>query len=122
MPVLEIRTNLKKEQVPNGFLLKAAETIAQVTDKPIERVACHVQTDQLMSFGGSESPCGSVTIRSIGNVKDRLDKLAKELTDLIVKELVIPSDRFYILFQELGVDDVAHKGLTVRELRKQNPQ
>ncbi|CAD5223991.1 unnamed protein product [Bursaphelenchus okinawaensis] len=118
MPVLEIKTNLAKDKIPADFLKSAADKCGQVTDKPLERVACHIQTDQLMTFGGSDSPCASITIRSIGNIKDRSDKIAKELTDFLAASLGIGSDRFYILFHDMGSDDVAHKGLVVTELRK----
>ncbi|CAD5217655.1 unnamed protein product [Bursaphelenchus okinawaensis] len=119
MPLIGIKTNLKTSQIPENFVVDVAKVAGDVVGKPVSKVLCFLTTDQQMSFGGTTEPCALVTLRSIGNIHDRSDKIVSELTKFLVKCLELSQDRFYILFQDLSLDDIAYKGLVMRELRKQ---
>ncbi|CAD5232408.1 unnamed protein product [Bursaphelenchus xylophilus] len=120
MPVIEVRTNLKKEEIPAGFLKRLSDKGVELTKTQESLMVAQLDSDRVMSFAGTEEPCAVVTLRCIGVIKDpeQIHVIADEVNKFISKELGIKPERFYTLYNELAADDVAYTGLTVPELKK----
>ncbi|CAD5232406.1 unnamed protein product [Bursaphelenchus xylophilus] len=121
MPTLEVRTNLRKDQIPAGFLKRLSDKAVEITRRPEFLILAQINPDQIMSFGGTEEPCAIVTTRCIGKIKEPeyIHQNAKELTRFISTELKIKPERFYVQFHDLAEDDIAYTGKVYTELKKE---
>uniref|UniRef100_A0A1I7S1N3 L-dopachrome isomerase n=1 Tax=Bursaphelenchus xylophilus TaxID=6326 RepID=A0A1I7S1N3_BURXY len=91
----QVRTNLRKDQIPAGFLKRLSDKAVEITRRPEFLILAQINPDQIMSFGGTEEPCAIVTTRCIGKIKEPeyIHQNAKELTRFISTELKIKPER-----------------------------
>ncbi|XP_071790104.1 macrophage migration inhibitory factor-like [Asterias amurensis] len=113
MPLLEIRTNVKKQNIPGDFLQTASKTFQETIDKPMQYIAVIVRPDEMMSFGGSTEPCAMVDFISAGKIGGEENKNYSKAIAALMEKLGVPSDRMYIIFTDLARDNVGYKGSTM---------
>uniref|UniRef100_A0A1I7S5K4 L-dopachrome isomerase n=1 Tax=Bursaphelenchus xylophilus TaxID=6326 RepID=A0A1I7S5K4_BURXY len=96
MPLIEVRTNVKKEKIPAGFLKRLSQKGSELSLKPESLILAQINPDQIMSFAGTEEPCATVTFRCIGNIKDpkQIHVIAAEINKFISTELGIKPERY----------------------------
>ncbi|VDN08205.1 unnamed protein product [Thelazia callipaeda] len=113
MPYLTIDTNVPREQVTVEFLKKASSTVAKALGKPESYVSVHVNSGQLMTFGGSTDPCAVCVLKSIGCVGGSVNNShAEKLFSLLSADLKISKNRCYIEFVDIKASEMAFNGRT----------
>ncbi|KAG8455875.1 hypothetical protein GDO86_001896 [Hymenochirus boettgeri] len=113
MPIFALKTNLCRDGVPDNLLAELTQQLSKATGKPAEYIAVHVQTDQLMSFGGTTDPCALCSLHSIGKIGGPQNKkYTKMLSDFLAMQLHIPADRVYINFYDVSGANVGWNGST----------
>ncbi len=102
MPLLKISTNLSKEKFNEELHLQLVDMVAAILKKPKQYVACHIVTDQCMSFGGTFEPCAQVLLQSIGRLGvEENKKYSLEIANFLQDKFGIPSNRSYIFFHDV---------------------
>lgn len=99
MPYLLIRTNQsvpKAERQP--MLARCSANVAEALGKPERYVMVSLESEVEMLFGGDDAPCAYLELKSIGLPEARTAELSSVLSELIQRELDIPSERTYIEF------------------------
>ncbi|CAI9737628.1 Hypothetical predicted protein [Octopus vulgaris] len=113
MPILIINTNLPRAKIPQDFLSKATEMMSKQIGKPSKYFTICVHPDLIMSHGGSDDPCASVYVASIGKLGPDVNKdHSANIGSFIHETLKIPMDRFYIQFNDLLPSNVGYNGTT----------
>ena len=117
MPTLTITTNVGKEKIPDGFLQKTAQLVAELLSKPLSYVVVHIIPDQMMSWGGSNDPCAFTTLGSIGSLGRKENvKISDRLSSHIDEALGIKPDRMYINFVDYKRENVGYAGTTFADM------
>jgi len=98
MPICTVETNLASSQVPADFHLKFSKMIAEVLNKPEEKISVTLSAGLRMSRGGSADPTVTVHIWSI-NVfgADKNGANAAKMFDFFRRELPVVSDKRIVL-------------------------
>ncbi|CAF0742843.1 unnamed protein product [Brachionus calyciflorus] len=100
MPVLQINTNIRKENFTEKFNSNLVDVFAQTLNKPKEFCVLHVLADQLLTFAGTSEPCAYVILMSIGQLGvEENKKHSKAIMDELEK-IGIPPNRMYIVFND----------------------
>ncbi|XP_054153835.1 macrophage migration inhibitory factor homolog [Oppia nitens] len=117
MPIFKLSTNLPASKLPAGFADKTAEMLANSFGKPKAYVAVQVVTDQIISWGGTDSgPCGLATVESTDGLgSDQNKKHSKAIADHLQKELGIGSDKCYIIFVDIDKVNLGYMGTTCEQ-------
>ena len=101
MPLLNISTN-KKIKNEQELLAKSSYFISSLLKKPEKFVMVKLIDSLPLYFSGSNQPCGFIEIKSIGSLIPR--EMSKQVSEFFSAELEIPSERIYILFQDVKSD------------------
>ncbi|KFD45233.1 hypothetical protein M513_13891, partial [Trichuris suis] len=102
MPMITIVTSAPYDRVPVDFCSLLTDLLAEMLQKPRERVVVHLMTDQLVRLGTEEEETLLATLSSIGKIgadfnQDHLDKLCAffqkhlNITPLFVSSTWLPS-------------------------------
>jgi len=119
MPCLTIETNVKRSDVAdlNAALKELSAAVAASVGKPEQYVMVKIQTDQALIFGGTNDPCASATLMSIGKLGPEENKAhAAAIYPIVNKHLGVPEDRMYIHFQNAQTSEVAWKSTTFQQI------
>ena len=113
MPFLQIFTTVTRAQIPENFGPLLAKALSSVMrNKPVERIAIQVTTDQYMSLGTKDDiPLALVYMRSIGSM-DLEDnrQTVKTVTDYINQKLGIEPSNIRMVLQNHSTDTIAMNG------------
>ncbi|XP_060597838.1 macrophage migration inhibitory factor homolog [Ruditapes philippinarum] len=112
MPTFNVFVSISRDEIPADFVLEASKFIAGLLGKPEQYVTVRVVPDQLMCHGGSNDPCGSVQLMSIGALGDKNKSHASKIGDFLESKLGIKKDRFYITFFDIARNDCGYNGTT----------
>ncbi|XP_076452683.1 macrophage migration inhibitory factor homolog [Babylonia areolata] len=113
MPLFVLNTNLPASDIPAGFLKAMSMLVAKLLGKPESYVCVRVNPGQMMTFGGTDAPCGFIELESLGSVGgEKNKKLVAEISDEVVKQLNIQKDRFYIKITDINRSDLGFNGNT----------
>lgn len=119
MPLLKIETNVKSSDIKdlNAALKELSQAVAKTTGKPEGYVIAQIVPDQAMIFGGSDGPCATATLLSIGKIgTEENKKHASVLYPLVTKLLGVPADRMYMHFQDVTTANLGFQSTTFHEL------
>lgn len=113
MPTFNIFVSIPKSDIPANFLQEASAFIAKQLGKPESYVTVRIVPDQMMCHGGSDEPCGSVQVMSLGNLGESKNKdHSRAIGEFLEKKLKISKDRFYITFFDIARHDCGYDGTT----------
>ncbi|CAK9294643.1 unnamed protein product [Gordionus sp. m RMFG-2023] len=112
MPSFVLNTNLPKEKIPASFILDTSSLIAEILHKPESYVCIMVNPGQMMSFAGSQEPCGIINLMSIGQLGSLNKSHSKKISTFIENKLGISPSRMYINFYDSPPNDVGYNGKT----------
>ncbi|KAK7475051.1 hypothetical protein BaRGS_00033732 [Batillaria attramentaria] len=113
MPYFVLSTNLPADKIPKSFLADTSKLVAKELGKPETYVCVRVNPGQMMTFGGTDDPCGMVELESIGVVGGAKNKqLVPVIGSHVQEALGIPQDRFYIKFTDVPRTDQGWNGKT----------
>ncbi|KAM9795269.1 macrophage migration inhibitory factor [Neosynchiropus ocellatus] len=113
MPIFVVNTNVAKSDVPVSLLTEATEELAKAMGKPAQYIAVHVNSEQMMMFGGKGDPCALCSLHSIGKISGAHNKqYSKLLIGLVGKHLGISPDRIYINFVDMDAANVGWNNTT----------
>ena len=115
MPLIVLDTSC--ELAETGKKEALAKTLSRLavegTGKPEQYVMACVRDKAAMTMGGEPGPCALVTIKGIGGLNKTVNQhLAETITQTLEKELAIPPDQVYLVFQEVTATHWAWKGKT----------
>lgn len=110
MPTLSILTNVPKEKVHKDLVKTLVDVIATTLGKPKNYVVASIQPDQLLSWGGDDSPAAVGRLVSIGAINPEKNASTQAaVSALLTAELGIPNDRFYLCFEDFAPSNVGWK-------------
>ncbi len=108
MPYLRIQTNRPvAAAVKTSLAMHASELVARELGKPESYVMVTFAPEQTMLFGGNDTPCAYLELKSIGLPATRTENLSSALCHLVDETLKIPPNRIYIEFSDV---DASHWG------------
>ena len=90
-----------------------SQIAAEGTGKPEQYVMAGVRDNVPMTMSGTAGPCALVTVKAIGGLHKSVNQtLAAKISQLLQKELSIPTNRVYVTFEELAPSHWAWDGKT----------
>jgi phenylpyruvate tautomerase len=99
MPLLTIETNISLDsQDAQALSLKASAHVANMLGKPESYVLVSIRPGSIMSFGGNDSPCAMLELKSLGLPEEQTAAYSESLCNFISTETGIPASRIYIQF------------------------
>jgi phenylpyruvate tautomerase PptA (4-oxalocrotonate tautomerase family) len=99
MPLLKISTNVGTTPHPSALLPDLSRRVAALLGKPEAYVMVVLETEQVMSFGGTTEPTLYAELKNVGRFSPpQTEKLSAELCDALEKALQVPKARIYIEF------------------------
>ena len=99
MPLLTIETNISlDDQDAQALCSKASAQAAKLLGKPESYVLIAIRPGSIMSFGGNDSPCAMVELKSLGLPEQLTVSFSESLCEFISAETGIPGSRIYIQF------------------------
>ena len=99
MPFIQINTSSKSIIEDVLMQKEVSKLVAELTGKPESYVMTMFQTDNNMTFAGSDEPCCYVKLKSIGSIKP--SEMSKALCELIASRTNIKINRIYIEFKDV---------------------
>ena len=112
MPLIHVHTSAGNIQNQDSILKTLSLELSNLTKKPENYVMAILQTDLAMTFGGTNSPCCYIEVKSIGALNP--SEMTKKLCTLIEDLLKIPQNRIYISFEDINGEDWGFNGNTFR--------
>jgi phenylpyruvate tautomerase len=106
MPYIEVRTNTTPSaKVRDTLLADLVTTTAKHLDKPVDVTMALIAQGEAIVFKGSTAPAAFVSVRAIGlpDVPTRA-ALVASIAVLLEEVLAIPSDRAFIVFDDVPRD------------------
>ncbi len=102
MPYLRIQTNKPFDTAgEKDFTQRASALVARELGKPEHYVMVVFAPQQSMVFGGSDTPCAYLELKSIGLPAARVQDLSQALCQFLHEALGIPPARVYIEFSDV---------------------
>ena len=99
MPFIQINTSSKTIVKDDSLQKEISKKVAELTGKPENYVMTMIQTNNKMTFAGTNEPCCFITLKSIGSLNPPL--MSKSLCDLITSKTNIKAARIYIDFIDI---------------------
>lgn len=99
MPYLKLQTNIEIDVATQKSLLKQlSSTVAELLGKSEKYVMVAVEAATPMLFGGDDSPCAYLELKSLGLPEDQTTRFSESLCGTIGEMLNLPTSRIYIEF------------------------
>ena len=96
MPLIQINTSTETIFKDDSLQKEISEEVAALTGKPESYVMTIFQTNEKMTFAGSNEPCCFIKLKSIGSLKP--SSMTSTLCNLIASKTNIKQNRIYIEF------------------------
>jgi len=101
MPFLKVSTNKAVEiTAQTTFLKSASKKLSETLEKPEKFVMTLFDQPTPMTFGGSDEDAVFLEIKSIGLTEGQAGVLAREIPEVVQKELGVAPSRIYIEFSD----------------------
>ncbi|XP_043924613.1 macrophage migration inhibitory factor-like [Protopterus annectens] len=112
MPIFKVYTNARKSAATKSLLEELNTELDKALGKrEAESIAIHIDTDKLVSFGGTTELCAVCSFTNIGKSEASKNKTYSKLfSDLLNKHLGISAERIYIHFIDVPVECAGWKG------------
>ena len=111
MPFIQINTSFKSIIENEDSLQKdISKLVADLTGKPESYVMTLIQSDNRMTFAGSDEPCCFMKVKSIGSLNP--SSMSKRLCELISSKTNININRVYIEFIDVKASNWGFNGST----------
>ncbi|KAG6818761.1 hypothetical protein H0H93_002066 [Arthromyces matolae] len=110
MPILELTTNVKLENVKQftvDFGKAAAATFGMDG-----YVTTSYQYNESLIFAGTHAPAFVLRVTTLGNGTEKNADFAKGLFAFLEKQIGVPDNRGYIIFNDFAPVNLAHKSTT----------
>jgi hypothetical protein len=120
MPHFRLLTNVPASKIPKNFLQEMTTLLAKSFGRH-EGFFCTVIPDQLMTRGGTNEPCATVSLMSILKLGPT-DNIAhsKVIFEKVCTDLRIAKDRMLIEFDYKQAYELGFNGTTVEEFLKKS--
>jgi phenylpyruvate tautomerase len=115
MPLIQLDTSFSfPDQDKKQSIAKTLSQItAEGTGKPEQYVMASINDGLAMVMSGASGPSALITIKAIGGLSKSVNQaLAGKISQLLQKELNIPTNRIYVTFEELSPAHWAWGGKT----------
>ncbi|KAJ8093613.1 hypothetical protein PM082_020473 [Marasmius tenuissimus] len=113
MPVIDLKTNVKIDDIPS-FILKLSKRAAEVTGKPEDHIIVIVSQDIPMSFGGKLDPAYHCTVTLAGVIES--EAYSAGFSKFFEETLGVPNDRGVISILNLKGSQLCWRGTTISAL------
>ncbi len=97
MPLLTLSTNIHIDD-KLALAKSASRSVADLLGKPESYVMVQIEDDQCLIFGGEESPCALLQLKSLGLPENSTADFSSRLCHFINEQTGISSQRIYIEF------------------------
>lgn len=99
MPYLKLKTNLRVSETKSGLLFRdLSAAVSRITGKPEEAVQASITGRAKMFMAGSEEPTAHVDVKGVEFSEELVEKMTRELCDIINDHLGIPGARVCFTF------------------------
>jgi phenylpyruvate tautomerase len=115
MPLIQLDTSyVFPDQNRKQAIAKILSQIAaEGSGKPEQYVMACIHDGVAMTMSGAPGPCALVTVKAIGGLNKSVNQaLAAKASQILQKELGIPQNRIYLIFEELAPSHWAWEGKT----------
>ncbi|XP_041456406.1 macrophage migration inhibitory factor-like [Lytechinus pictus] len=112
MPTLQIFTNVKEGEFPDGFFAGLSSVFQKAIGKPEKYICIHVVPNQMMSFGGSTEPCAIANVTSIGKLGVEENKVLTQVITTEMLKIGVNADRMYVVFRDAARQDIGWNNTT----------
>lgn len=110
MPLVQVDTNLGDREIPADFGENFTNIIADILNKPKERISVTVHSNLNMYFKGSSNACAVVRISSIGVFDEERNKAyGTPILNFLNAALGLPDDRITLALFPLEAYNVASR-------------
>ncbi|XP_068217682.1 MIF-like protein mif-2 [Palaemon carinicauda] len=97
MPLVKVQTNMARDNIPKDFHDRMTKLLAEVMDKPEERISITLETDKAMTRGASFDAYCEVHITAIGvESREKTLPIVQKVTKFIAVQTGIASHRIAI--------------------------
>jgi phenylpyruvate tautomerase len=106
MPYIDLRTNTQASaKVRDALLADLLTLAAKHLDKPESVTMAHIGDGEAILFKGSSAPAAFVSVQAIGLPDvDARTALVAGVSALLEDVLAIPSDRVFVVFEDMPRD------------------
>merc|ERR1712137_800153 len=115
MPILSVESNVELDKSSRLTMMKdLSALVAELLQKPEERVyvRCHLGVDMIK--GGSDEPCAIVQLNSVGCITEELNpQYSAKLSEMLKKHLNVQPARAIIYYVDMPPTDVGSDGTTI---------
>lgn len=113
MPILTISTNVSKDKVSLDLVKNLVDVVASTLGKPKNYVVVTIQPDQLLSWGGGDTPAAVGRLVSIGAISPASNaKLQAAVSKVLNDKLGVPGERLYICFEDFAPSNIGWQDAT----------
>ncbi len=100
MPTAIVNVNVPSDKVKDCDVAKSLSSIvAKTVKKPEQYVMTHINTDQIMTYSGTQEPCAFVRVISIGNLNAETNvTISSSICELLQQSYGVDPRRCYIEF------------------------
>lgn len=117
MPTLTIQTNVKSDKIPPGLVKELVDIVASALGKPKSYVVVNIQSDQNLSWGGTDDAAAVATLVSIGQINPDMNKNTTNVISTKLEDtLGVKSDRFYLCFNDYAPANIGYTKTTFQEI------
>ncbi|OQV15816.1 putative Macrophage migration inhibitory factor-like protein [Hypsibius exemplaris] len=120
MPIFVLNTNLKKSAIPEGFCNDVSELLAKVLQKEKYYFCAHINSDQQLTYAGTDEPAAYGTLSSIGEAiigGEHNVAITNALYPFLEAKLGIKNSRLCIVYHRLIGSEVAFEARTLSEMK-----
>jgi phenylpyruvate tautomerase PptA (4-oxalocrotonate tautomerase family) len=115
MPLIQLVTScsLSDPNKKQALAKTLSRLAAEGSGKPEQYVMACIHDNVTMTMSGALGPCALVTVKAIGELSKAVNQtLATQVGQVLQKELDIPQNRVYLIFEELFPTHWAWNGKT----------
>ncbi|XP_013383425.1 macrophage migration inhibitory factor [Lingula anatina] len=107
MPLCRLETNLSKEQIPEDFLIKLTEKLAEIMNRPQDQFFVVMQPNMTIYHDFKQLPSVILTIKAAERFNpDNNKKYFPEIVKLFLSQLKVEPEKLVILFEDVSPDFV----------------
>ncbi|KAK0432024.1 uncharacterized protein ARMOST_17718 [Armillaria ostoyae] len=111
MPIIELTTNVKAPDA-KAFTTALSQKSAEILGMT-KYVTVTYKYDESMIFGGTYDPAFTMNVLTVlGIPTEKNAGFSQGFFEFFEKELGVPNDRGYIVFNDPGADRLGYKGTT----------
>lgn len=102
MPIIQVSTNLTNDEIADEFEKRFSVFLAEILDKPIERITVIINCGSRVCSAGDSSPYMLITIHAIDRFNEQNNPgYTDKILSFVQEETNLPGNKIHILYADL---------------------